>query len=158
MFPTGVDLATVTSLTPTVAAVVAAVAALASLPFTARAAKAAKIQAETARQQAQLQMDLLRQASQPTVWADIRPDNRQGGLVVLMLKNEGPTVAKNITVTIDPPLPNTFGPISASIRDTEAVLASGLSSVAPGRSLEWSFAVAWQLLAEGPTSRSERSL
>jgi hypothetical protein len=76
----------------------AAVIALVALFFTGIASKAA---ADQTKIQRQLRID----AAQPYVWADIRPETAQAGLLRLEIGNSGPTVATNIRVTSSVPLP-----------------------------------------------------
>lgn len=99
--------------------IIALVISAFALPFTAWAARAAAKQAKAARdqteiqreqvlaarEQTQLQLELARERLQPYVWADIQPDMQQGTLVYVMVGNSGPTVARNVKVTFDPPLP-----------------------------------------------------
>jgi len=112
-----------------IAAVAASVAAFISLPFTRRAADAAH-------DQTRLQTELAREQAQPYVWADIQPDMKQGTVLQVVLGNAGPTVASNIRVTIDPPLPEAEN-YSGRAEVVQRRLASGIRSLAPGRRLEW---------------------
>ncbi|GAA1395400.1 hypothetical protein ACFQZ4_54110 [Catellatospora coxensis] len=48
--------------------------------------------------------DLYRDQNQAYVFADIRADEHEPQLAVLVVKNEGPTVATNITVSFEPPI------------------------------------------------------
>lgn len=121
------------------AAIAAAVVALVSLPFTVRAANAAK--AQTA-----LQREVAVAAAQPYVWADVQPDLKQGTLLRIVVGNEGPTVATNIRVTFSPPLA-TPANYPGAIEAAQKVLAEGVKSLAPGRRLEWSAGVGYEVLA-----------
>lgn len=123
-----------------IAAVAASIAAFISLPFTRRAADAA-------RDQTQLQTELAREQAQPYVWADIQPDTKQGTMLQVVLGNAGPTVASNIRVTIEPPLPTT-GPYYGRIEVVQRRLDAGIRSLAPGRRIEWSIGTAPDLLAD----------
>ena len=79
-------------------AVIAATIALAALYVTWR-------QVQAADEQTAIQREIYRDASQPYVWADVRLHQQHAGFFMLILKNEGPTVATNVTVTFTPPLP-----------------------------------------------------
>ena len=52
-----------------------------------------------------------------------------------VIGNSGPTVATNVRVTIDPPLPNDHE--GAFLDAMHQRLRDGLSSLAPGRTLHW---------------------
>ena len=115
-------------------------------------ATAAELQAEESRRQADaavrqtdLQEQVQRDAGQPYVWTDFRIDVTQGELIRLVVKNEGPTVARNVRITFTPPLQ------TAGTRALDAVqqrLSDGLPSMPPGREMVWAFAVGHVLFAE----------
>jgi hypothetical protein len=147
--------------------IVALVISVLALPFTAWAAMAAAKQAESARVQAQaaeaqtsvqreqvaasreqtqLQRDLAREALQPYVWADIQPDMQQGTMMHIVVGSSGPTIAENVRVTFDPPLPSGQQQ-SDKIGEVQRVLASGLRSLAPGREIRWTLGAGYDLLA-----------
>lgn len=73
----------------------------------------------------------------------MRPNDQTSGLIVLYLGNSGPTVATNVRVTFDPPLDF---PQAGANRVSEAVtrLAGGISSLPPGRQMQWNMGVAHQ--------------
>lgn len=114
----------------TIIAVVAAIIALSSMI-------AAFWQAGSARRQTNLQQRIIEDAAQPYVWVDIRPDDRDAAFFHLIIKNEGPTVAKNVHVVIDPPLPETWrssGPVGPRESD--------FASIPPGRTMIWNLGLA----------------
>ncbi|TDC60874.1 hypothetical protein E1200_29770 [Actinomadura sp. GC306] len=89
------------------AAIVAVVAALASWRQVRHAkdqANSAQDQAATAKESYRLQEELWRDAVQPYVYVDIRPDPRNGQMLLLVIENSGRSVAKNVRVTFNPPL------------------------------------------------------
>lgn len=87
--------------------------------------------------QTRLQQKAREDAAQPYVWADLRPDRAQAGLLLLELGNAGPTVATNVRVQVDPPLEDRHARREgAEVLDR---LQTGISSLAPGRRIEWSF-------------------
>jgi hypothetical protein len=146
------------------AAVAAAGIAVAALFFTAMSAMAAraaartaeeqtKIQelaARTAEEQTEIQRQLRVDAAQPYVWVDIRPDDAQGTLLNLVVGNSGPTVAQNVRVKVDPPLP-TIEHFEERVRRAEARLVEGIRSLAPGRTVVWRLGQGFNLLdGEGP--------
>ena len=69
-----------------------------------RSAAAAERAAAAAEQQTEIQMQLRKDAAQPYVWIDVRPDDMSDVLLNLVIGNSGPTVAQNVRATIDPPL------------------------------------------------------
>lgn len=115
-------------------AVVAAVIALLSMG-------AATWQAASARRQTNLQQRMLEEAAQPYVWVDIRPDDRDAAFFHLVLRNEGPTVAEDVYISIDPPLPSVWRP-------SRPVGPSGtdFSSIPPGRTMVWNLGVASEII------------
>ncbi len=126
-----------------IAAVSAAVALVAVVVAVVQA-RYAKAQARTAEQQTQLQEQIHRDASQPYVWADFRPDLNSGFMLDLMIKNEGPSVATDVVVTFDPPL-------RGSLNDyVDAQLK--ITSMPPGRALVWHFETGHTAFAEGSTT------
>src|ERR1039457_6502232 len=66
----------------------------------------------------------------PYVWVDVRADDATGTLVNLVIGNSGPTVATNLRVRIDPPLP-TIDQLRDRAETAQARLADGIQSTAP---------------------------
>lgn len=141
-----------------------------ALPFTIWAARAAAKQARAAhdqtniqreqvaaaREQTQLQRDLAREALQPYVWADIQPDMQQGTVLQVVVGNNGPTVARNVRVAFEPPLPAGQRQ-SERVESVQRVLAKGLRSLAPNRTIRWSLGAGFDLLSgEVPQVRAVR--
>ncbi|NHB83640.1 hypothetical protein G7085_00115 [Tessaracoccus sp. HDW20] len=97
--------------------IIALVVSSLALPFTVWAAYATAKQADAARAQTEiqreqvnaareqtiLQRELAEAASQPYAWADIQPDTQQGSMLQVVVGNSGPTMARNVRVTFDPP-------------------------------------------------------
>lgn len=81
------------------------------------------------------------------MWVDIRPDEAVGTLVNLIVGNSGPTVATNIRVSIDPPL-RPIEQMKERIDDATNRLASGLPSLAPGRTLSWIMGQGFNLISD----------
>lgn len=148
--------------------IVALVISAFALPFTVWAARAAAKQAKAAhdqtqiqreqvaaaREQTQLQRKLARDASQPYVWADIQPDMQQGTVMHVVVGNSGPTVARNVRVTFDPPLP-AGQQQSDKVEKVQRILATGLRSLAPGRVIRWTLGAGYDLLStEEPQVRT----
>ncbi|MCZ2810222.1 hypothetical protein O2W15_02120 [Modestobacter sp. VKM Ac-2979] len=137
-----------------IAAVVAIVAAGISLVALVAAfyqAKSAKDQVTEAREQTELQRQMHRDATEPYVWADIRPDEGHGQLLKVVVQNGGPTVAEDIRVSFDPPLRD------ASERDggVFSALDGGISALAPGRWMTWSIGDPNKVITDdAPTSYS----
>lgn len=130
----------VASVVSALAAWVAVIVALVSLGPARKAAKAAMEQTE-------VQRDLMYQAAQPYVWADIQPDKQQGTMLHLVLQNAGPTMARNVCVVIDPPILENcrFTERSATV---ERRLREGLLSLAPGRTIRWLLGKSSELLED----------
>ncbi|MFT4397234.1 hypothetical protein ACLTEW_20090 [Gordonia lacunae] len=124
-----------------IVASVAALIALVALYFTWRQVRAAE-------DQTLIQREIQRDASQPYVWADVRLHEQHGGFFMLLLKNEGPTVATNVTVTFDPPLPRLWrGDGAIGISDRHHPGVSRFSSLPPGRTMQWRLGLPSEILA-----------
>lgn len=141
-----------------------------ALPFTMWAARATARQADAARaqtqiqrqqvdaarEQTQLQRELAEAASQPYVWVDIQPDMQQGSMLQVVVGNSGPTVASNVKVTFDPPLP-AGSQHAERIAKVQRTLSEGLRSLAPQRVIRWSIGSGRDLLsADDPQVRAVR--
>jgi type II secretory pathway pseudopilin PulG len=131
-------------------AVIAALIAGAALYFNARSTRAALRAARAAEEQTKVQQQLRVDAAQPYVWVDVRPDETSGTLLNLVVGNSGPTVATNIRMEVDPPLPS-IDQLKVRAEAAQARLAEGIHSLAPGRSLTWPLGQGFNLLEdEGP--------
>jgi hypothetical protein len=129
-----------------IAAVAAAVLAGVALYFDSRSTQAAHRAAEAAEEQTKIQRQLRIDAAQPYVWADLRPDDATGTLINLAVGNSGPTGAEKVRVKIDPPLP-TDDPLGRAAA-AEGMLAQGIQSLAPGRSITWPLGRAFMVMKD----------
>jgi hypothetical protein len=127
-----------------IVAVVAAGISLAALGASIFQARSARAQVDESRAQTALQRQMHQDATQPYVWADVRPDDGHGQLVKVVVHNAGPTVATSIRIAFDPPLPDGIPHRPGS---TFTALDSGISALAPGRSMSWNLGVGHELLA-----------
>ena len=130
------DAATLTALVITV---VSALVALVALFFTRQ-------QVELAERQTILQEKVREDAAQPYVWADLRPSDSDGFLMLLVVRNDGPTVATDVTVTFSPPLVEHWeGKPDGAARE-----AVRMASMPPGRDVRWYIGVgpAWHETAD----------
>lgn len=124
---------------------VAAAVAIFALFYSGRSAHAARDsataaeeQARAAEEQTQLQRELAKVAAEPSLWVDIRADEPTGQALVLLVGNSGPSVARNVQVTFDPP-------VTAKQTDMQPLLDTlrqGISAIAPGRTLQWTLGAA----------------
>lgn len=64
----------------------------------------ARLQAVYSRQQLKLAERIRREASEPYVVADIQPRAGGSGLLVFTVENIGPTVARDVELSVTPPL------------------------------------------------------
>lgn len=129
-------------------AIAAALIAATALYFNWLSTRAALRAARAAEDQTKIQRQLRIDAAQPYVWVDIRPDDSVGTLLNLVVGNSGPTVATNVRVDVDPPLP-AIDQYKERVRAVGARLGEGLQSLTPGRELRWSLGQGFVLLAEG---------
>ena len=128
-------------------AVVAAGIALLAAGASWLEARHARRQADAAERQTELQERTHRDAHQPYVWVDVRADARQGSILRLVARNEGPTVAEDVRITFDPPLRTTQS-IKTSVDRVQERLSNGLRSLPPGREMVWYLAMGRELFAE----------
>ena len=120
----------------TIAAIIAAIGAIASAIAAFTALIPARRAAKAAEEQTNLQLDVMRQAAQPYVWASIQPDQNSGTIFHLIIGNSGPTIARNIRITIDPPLPD-LDSSSHLVSQMQQDLKEGIISLAPRDTLHW---------------------
>jgi hypothetical protein len=121
-------------------AVVAAVIAAVSLHFNWRYTR-------TAVEQTKIQRQLRIDAAQPYVWADIAPDEVSGVVLQLVVGNSGQTIATNVRVTVDPPL-EAIDRLKERFETAQSRLASGIQSVAPGRTFMWPIGQGFNILKD----------
>jgi len=128
-------------------AIAAALIAAAALYFNWLSTRAAIRAARAAEEQTRIQQQLRIDAAQPYVWVDIRPDDATGTLLNLVVGNSGPTVASNVRVKVEPPLP-VIEQLRERVDTAQERLGDGLQSLAPGRSLVWPLGQGFNLLKD----------
>jgi hypothetical protein len=141
-------------------AIVAALIAAVALYFNGlsarvadRAGRAADRAARAAEEQTKIQQQLRIDAAQPYVWVDIRPDEA-GTLLNLVIGNGGPTVATNVRVRIEPPLP-AIDQLRDRADAAQARLADGIRLLAPGRTFTWPLGQGFNLITQsGPQAHT----
>jgi hypothetical protein len=102
------------------------------------AARATEAQAGAVTEQTELQRQMHRDAAQPYVWVDIRPDSKQPDLLILVVGNSGHTVAKNVRATFDPSLTSLkTGAQRRAAESASRALREGIPSLSPGRQIVW---------------------
>jgi hypothetical protein len=92
----------------------------------------ARRSANASREQTKQQKQAAKDATQPMLWVDIRGDDGQGQALLLLLGNSGPSIARNVKVTFDPAPPSTL-----DIEPILQILKQGLTSLPPGRTMQW---------------------
>ncbi|MFK5582169.1 hypothetical protein [Serinicoccus sp. LYQ131] len=102
-----------------------------------------------AKDQVKIQRQLARDAAQPYVWADVRGGVDSGQMIQLVVGNSGPTIATNVRVKFDPPLPvvREMPSKNDTTRRGMDKLEHGIQSIAPGKTLRWHLGVAHKLFA-----------
>ncbi|TKJ30151.1 hypothetical protein [Blastococcus sp. CCUG 61487] len=105
---------------------------------------AARDQVAAAQRQNELQEQARRDAAQPYVVVDVVPDDAQGQLLQVVARNLGQTMARNVQVQFDPPLPKRLG----SEQGPFLALAQGISYLPPGRSMTWNLGVSFNYFEE----------
>jgi hypothetical protein len=121
--------------------IVAAIGAVGAMWYARTQARAAKAQVRYAAKQLEFAEQIQRDQAQPYVFVDLRPDERDPVLMMLMIENLGRTVARDVRVAFDPPLRSkTFSQIS-DLR----VLREGVAALPPGRRLSWFFESSFEI-------------
>jgi len=139
----------------------AAAVAVVALVFTALQARsardqarAAKEQVEIGKRQTEMQEQLHRDQQQPYVWVDYRIDPVSYWLVDLVIKNEGPTTARNVRITLDP----MFGR-AKNLADMDLAslpgFVDGFSALPPGREMRWSLGSHTDIYDQGVLTRHQ---
>lgn len=134
------DASTWATIVSAAAAWAAVCVALIAVWFSRSAAQAAKDQIEN-------EQEARREAAQPVVWADIRPDTKQGTLLTLVVGNSGPSVATDVSISIEPPVPTKEAGVNWS-EVAQRRLRDGILSLAPGREIAWNLGTAPSLLKD----------
>lgn len=78
-----------------------------------------------------------REQNEPYVIVDIQPREPGAGVLVLVIENIGPTLARNVQITATPPLVSGWD--DAITQTLEGVLAGTIPMLPPGRRLEFPF-------------------
>ena len=108
---------------------------------------AARDQVSAAHRQNELQEQARRDTAQPYVVIDVDVHPAQGQLLQVVARNLGQTMARDVRVRFDPPLPKKLG----SENGPFLALEQGLSHLPPGRSMSWSLGVSFSYFEEGTT-------
>ncbi|WP_232676192.1 hypothetical protein [Nocardioides sp. R-C-SC26] len=119
----------------TTIAVIAALAAVAAAAAAAVSGRFVWQQVGEMRRQTDLQQAISEGSSSPYIWADVRLQSRNGWNLEFVVGNSGSTVATDVRVLIDPPLPTDHE--GEYLEAMHQRLRDGLSSLAPGRTLHW---------------------
>lgn len=120
-------------------AAAAAVAAIASAFFV-------WFQVREMKRQTELQREVAEGAVAPYVWADVRVQTANGWNLEFALGNSGPTVARNVVVSVDPPFPQTNENEGRFVTLMHERLERGLPSLAPGRVYSWTLGSSAELV------------
>ncbi|MBK6955088.1 MAG: hypothetical protein IPH27_06450 [Actinomycetales bacterium] len=121
-------------------AVIAILVSVGSLYFAWKVARSTEAQAEIQRQ---IRID----AAQPFVFADIRPHQQHGSLLMFVVGNTGPTVATDVRISLHRPLP--AGDFDRALRAAHAI-ERGISALTPGQTVAWTLGTPWKVLEEVP--------
>lgn len=137
----------------------AAIVAVVALIWARAQAKSAKQQADSAKEQValakrqtEIQEQLYRDQQQPYIWVDYRVDPVSYWLVDLVIKNEGPTTARNVKVTFDPMVKRSEN-LKKTDLDSLPGFIDGFSSLPPGRELRWTLGSHVSIFEEGSFTR-----
>jgi hypothetical protein len=99
----------------------------------------ARRQAAAARDQFALSQQIRREATEPYVIVDIAPQAGGTGLLLFSIENSGPTMARDVQLSVTPPL---LGGQKAAWDEMLArVVARPIPFMPPGRRIEWAFAM-----------------
>lgn len=106
---------------------------------------AARDQVMAAQRQTEVQEQARRDAAQPYVVVDVEIQPAQGQLLQVVARNLGQTMARDVQVSFDPPLPKKLGPDNGPFQ----ALDRGLSYLPPGRSMSWSLGISFRYFEDG---------
>lgn len=110
-----------------------------------RSARAGERAATATEQYVKIEQQLRVEAQQPYVWVDVRPDDTTGVVLNLVVGNSGPTVARNVQATIEPPF-EAIDQLRDRAETAQDLLARGIHSMPPGRTLVWPLGQGFNLL------------
>lgn len=126
------------ALVPQVPSIISAIAAVTAAIAASRSALLAGRQIEN--QQGQFESSM-----QPYVWADIRPRDEDGQVLVLVVGNSGPTVATRVRIHVDADVPHAPRH-RATIQTALDRFNSGHASLPPGRTHAWGLGTGTEIL------------
>lgn len=115
--------------------------------------KSMKQQTEIQQEQTRLQAEIQKDSQRPFVWLDLRVNPRNGWILQLVLKNEGPTVATNIRIDCDPPIQYTTETSRQITGRSPGVFETGVTSMPPGREMVWSLGASHDMYSEKRATR-----
>jgi len=108
----------------------------------------AKNASVAAQEQVEVQKQIAQDDAQPYVWADIRPSIADGSHLMLHVGNSGKTLAENIRIEIDRPLPTVGLTATELLQDAIGRFSTGHASLAPGRELSWGLGFGGKILQD----------
>lgn len=101
------------------------------------AMKYARAQAQSAEGQLEVARQVHREQNEPYVIVDIQPQDARPLALVLVIQNIGPTMARNVRISVTPDLTSSQGDdVSEALA---RVLARTIAMIPPGRRLEYLF-------------------
>jgi hypothetical protein len=106
---------------------------------------AARDQVMAAQRQTEVQEQARRDAAQPYVVVDVDIHPAQGQLLQVVARNLGQSMARDVRVQFDPPLPKRLGSDNSPFQ----ALDRGLSYLPPGRSMSWSLGISFRYFEDG---------
>ncbi|MFG2019533.1 hypothetical protein [Actinomadura geliboluensis] len=110
-----------------------------------RSADAANEQVAVSRDQLALAKQIQREQNEPYVVVDIQPASWATEVLLLVIENIGPTVARNVKFSVDPPFETSYeSRREAPLREAN-ILTKGIPTLPPGRRIEILFDVGFEL-------------
>ncbi|MFD3516321.1 hypothetical protein [Streptomyces sp. NPDC058657] len=97
----------------------------------------ARSQAASARGQLEVAQQVRREQNEPYVLVTIRPQESTPGLLVLVVQNTGPTMARDVKITCSPDLSSSIG--DDVTEALQSALARTIAMLPPGQRLEYLF-------------------
>jgi hypothetical protein len=114
--------------------------------------EAANRQVLAAQEQVEIQRQIRIDGLQPQVWVDFQLVGYQERLLNLTVGNNGPSIARNVRVVVDPPIK----PIEELRERFEIALSAlndGLPSLTPGRKLTWPIGQTFNVITDADSQR-----
>lgn len=112
-----------------------------------RSADAAHQQVAVSRDQLELAEQIRREQNEPYIVVDIQPAPWTTEVLLLVIENIGPTVARDVRISVNPPFQTTLDSDPDHLLREATILTNGIPMLPPRRRIEILFDIGFQLFA-----------